>query len=114
MVPQSHELAQLNLSQSQCELNHLWIGRRACVRVRTELMAAIYAKALKRKDYSGIVDKDKLREAADKKADAANVNASAAGACGDPLSVMVTDETVLQTRRKQSRRKMREQIRPTT
>ncbi|KAF7979956.1 hypothetical protein HWV62_40400 [Athelia sp. TMB] len=56
----------------------LWISRRAAVRVRTELMAAIYAKALKRKDYSGIIDKEKLREAADKKADAANSNASAA------------------------------------
>ncbi|KAF7982635.1 hypothetical protein HWV62_27065 [Athelia sp. TMB] len=66
------------LLKSQCELNHLWIGRRACVRVRTELMAAIYAKALKRKDYSGIVDKDKLREALEMKTDAANANASAA------------------------------------
>jgi len=33
-------------------------------------MAAIYDKALKRKDYSGIIDKDKQQEAADKKADA--------------------------------------------
>lgn len=44
-------------------------------------MAAIYAKALKRKDYSGVIDKDKQQEASDKKADAANANASAAGAC---------------------------------
>lgn len=36
--------------------------------MRTELMAAIYDKALKRKDYSGVVDKDKLKEDADKKA----------------------------------------------
>jgi len=32
-------------------------------------MAAIYDKALKRKDYSGIIDKEKQNEAAEKKAD---------------------------------------------
>lgn len=36
--------------------------------MRTELMAAIYDKALKRKDYSGVVDTDKLKDDADKKA----------------------------------------------
>lgn len=46
-------------------------------------MAAIYAKALKRKDYSGVIDKDKQQEAADKKADAEALvnNTSAAGMC---------------------------------
>lgn len=39
-------------------------------------MAAIYDKALKRKDYSGIIDKDKQKEADQKKADA---NGHAAG-----------------------------------
>ncbi|KAG1786702.1 uncharacterized protein HD556DRAFT_1313325 [Suillus plorans] len=34
---------------------------------RVELMAAIYDKPLKRQDYSGIVDKDKAKEAADKR-----------------------------------------------
>ncbi|KAF7974527.1 hypothetical protein HWV62_11990 [Athelia sp. TMB] len=71
------------LLKSQCDLTRFWAGRRACCRVRAELMAAIYAKALKRKDYSGIVDKDKLREAADKKADAASINASAADKAND-------------------------------
>lgn len=33
-------------------------------------MASIYDKALKRKDYSGIIDKEKQTEAANKKADA--------------------------------------------
>ncbi|KAG1766235.1 hypothetical protein EV702DRAFT_1257170 [Suillus placidus] len=37
-------------------------------RIRVELMAAIYDRALKRQDYSGIIDKDKAKEAADKKA----------------------------------------------
>jgi len=32
--------------------------------MRSELMAAIYDKALKRKDFSGIVNKDKKPEAA--------------------------------------------------
>jgi hypothetical protein len=31
-------------------------------------MAAIYTKALKRQDYSGTVDKDKVKKAANKKA----------------------------------------------
>jgi hypothetical protein len=56
--------------QGQSDVQHLWRGRRAATRIRSELMAAIYDKALKRKDYSGIIDKDKQKEAADKKADA--------------------------------------------
>ena len=36
--------------------------------MRTELMASIYDKALKRRDYSGIIDKDKVKQDADKKA----------------------------------------------
>ncbi|KAJ7468712.1 hypothetical protein FB451DRAFT_1560403 [Mycena latifolia] len=49
--------------KSQCDLQHLWYGRRACTQHRSELMAAIYDKALKRKDYSGIVDKEKAGDA---------------------------------------------------
>ena len=51
-----------SLAKAQADLQHLWIGRRACTRIRSELMAAIYDKALKRKDFSGIVDKDKDKE----------------------------------------------------
>ena len=36
--------------------------------MRMELMAANYDKALKRKDYSGVIDRDKLKEDAKKKA----------------------------------------------
>lgn len=46
-----------SIAKSQADLQHLWIGRRAATRVRSELMAAIYDKALKRKDFSGVVDK---------------------------------------------------------
>jgi len=56
------------LHQAEADVQHLWFGRRAATRMRVELMAAIYDKALKRQDYSGIIDQDKAKEAADKKA----------------------------------------------
>lgn len=56
------------LLKAEADVQHLWFGRRAATRMRMELMAAIYDKALKRQDYSGIIDKDKAKEAADKKA----------------------------------------------
>lgn len=31
-----------------------WHARRACARIRLELLASIYDKALKRKDFSGV------------------------------------------------------------
>ncbi|KAG1873894.1 hypothetical protein F4604DRAFT_1765807 [Suillus subluteus] len=54
--------------KAEADVQHLWFGRRAATRMRVELMAAIYDKALKRQDYSGIIDMDKAKEAADKKA----------------------------------------------
>ncbi|KAF6756229.1 multidrug resistance-associated ABC transporter [Ephemerocybe angulata] len=43
------------LCKAEADVQHLWYGRRASTRIRSELMAAIYDKALKRKDLSGIV-----------------------------------------------------------
>ncbi len=54
-------------TQAQADVQHLWFGRRASTRMRSELMTAIYDKALKRKDLSGIVtpqDKDKTKDKA--------------------------------------------------
>lgn len=53
------------LPQAQADVQHLWFGRRAATRIRSQLMAAIYDKALKRKDFSGIVNKDNSKEALD-------------------------------------------------
>jgi hypothetical protein len=47
------------IAKAESDVNHLWYGRRASTRVRSELMAAIYEKALKRRDFSGIVDQEK-------------------------------------------------------
>ena len=52
------------MCKAQADVQHLWYGRRACTRIRSELMTSIYDKALKRKDFSGIVDKDAVAEKA--------------------------------------------------
>lgn len=64
--------------------------------MRIELMAAIYDKALKRKDYSGIVDKDKLKDGAEKSAGDSSKNPTAddpkAGAdVGKIVNLMAVD-----------------------
>lgn len=46
------------LAKAEADVQHLWYGRRAATRIRSSLMTSIYDKALKRKDFSGIIDKD--------------------------------------------------------
>ena len=45
----------------------MWYTRRAGTRAKSELIAAIYDKALKRRDYSGIIKKDEEKEKEDAK-----------------------------------------------
>ncbi|KAJ1301354.1 hypothetical protein OPQ81_003753 [Rhizoctonia solani] len=48
--------------KAQADAQHMWYGRRASTRTRSEIMAAVYDKALKRKDaadMSGKKDKDR-------------------------------------------------------
>ncbi|KAF7338909.1 hypothetical protein MSAN_02214200 [Mycena sanguinolenta] len=45
-----------SLIKSQVKAQHLWFIRRACTRLRSELMAAVYDKTLKRRDFSGAVE----------------------------------------------------------
>ncbi|KAF9255059.1 multidrug resistance-associated ABC transporter [Marasmius fiardii PR-910] len=42
-----------SLAKAETDVQHLWFGRRAATRIRSELMASIYDKALKRKDIAG-------------------------------------------------------------
>ncbi|ORY29629.1 putative ATP-binding cassette transporter protein YOR1 [Naematelia encephala] len=46
---------------------HLYHGRRACVRIKSELTAAIYDKALRRRDVSGVVDEKEKEPSKDGK-----------------------------------------------
>ncbi|KAI0065886.1 multidrug resistance-associated ABC transporter [Artomyces pyxidatus] len=78
--------------KAQADVQHLWIGRRAASRTRSELMAAIYDKALKRKDFSGIVDKDKAPTGTQTKEEAAKADDPKAGAdVGKIVNLMAGD-----------------------
>ncbi|KAG8738112.1 hypothetical protein FRC10_007279 [Ceratobasidium sp. 414] len=48
--------------KSQSDLQHLYFSRRASVRVKGELVASVYEKALKRKDVTGAVQKGKEKD----------------------------------------------------
>jgi ABC-type multidrug transport system fused ATPase/permease subunit len=52
------------LAKAEVDVQHLWYGRRATTRIRTSLMTAVYDKALKRKDFSGIVDNNSKADSA--------------------------------------------------
>ncbi|KAI0030294.1 multidrug resistance-associated ABC transporter [Vararia minispora EC-137] len=69
------------LAKNQANLQHLWYGRRAATRIRSELMAAIFDKALKRKDVSGVVAAGKTR--ADGDTEPGKSNGSDAGTKAD-------------------------------
>ncbi|CAE6476012.1 unnamed protein product [Rhizoctonia solani] len=50
------------LIKSQSDLQHLYFSRRASVRVKGELVASVYEKALKRKDVTGAVQKNQEKD----------------------------------------------------
>ncbi|KAF7355119.1 ATP-dependent bile acid permease [Mycena sanguinolenta] len=51
------------IAKSESDMVHNFFGRRASTRMKTELMVAIYEKALKRCDFTGIIDADAKTEA---------------------------------------------------
>ncbi|KAA1467006.1 P-loop containing nucleoside triphosphate hydrolase protein [Dentipellis sp. KUC8613] len=81
------------IGKAQTDVQHLWHGRRAATRIRTELMASIYVKSLKRRDFSGIVDKDKGKENASiENTDKPNADDPKAGAdVGKIVNLMAGD-----------------------
>ncbi|KAG8875451.1 hypothetical protein FRC20_003865 [Serendipita sp. 405] len=47
-------LNEQDVPENQTDMQHLWFGRQAVTRTRSILMAAVFDKAMKRKDFSGI------------------------------------------------------------
>lgn len=68
----------VSIIKAQCDIQHLWYGRRAASRIRSELMAAIFDKSLKRKDLSGSINKEDQAKEKEKAKDGGKgkVNAS--------------------------------------
>ncbi|KIP06892.1 hypothetical protein PHLGIDRAFT_128004 [Phlebiopsis gigantea 11061_1 CR5-6] len=81
------------LGRGEADVQHLWYGRRAATRIRSSLMTAIYDKALKRKDFSGIVDKDaaKTKNVDPKKEDPKGDNPKAGADVGKIVNLMAAD-----------------------
>jgi hypothetical protein len=79
----------VSLLRSEIDLQHLWIGRRAATRARSEFMALIYAKALVRKDFSGLVASDG--------AGTSEASAAPAADIGKIVNVMAVDANVIST-----------------
>ncbi|KAJ7869653.1 multidrug resistance-associated ABC transporter [Mycena leptocephala] len=57
------------IAKSEADANHFYYGRRASTRIQTELMVAVYDKALKRRDFAGVVDVEAAKDAAAAKRD---------------------------------------------
>ncbi|EPT05756.1 hypothetical protein FOMPIDRAFT_1021425 [Fomitopsis schrenkii] len=71
------------LCKAQADVHHLWFGS-TCI--RSELMAAIYDKALKRKGISGLVDQDP--EAVEVKGSSKGDNPKAVADTGNIVNLM--------------------------
>ncbi|KAI0372366.1 multidrug resistance-associated ABC transporter [Pilatotrama ljubarskyi] len=83
-----------SLCKSQADLQHLWLGRRAATRIRSELMTSIYDKALKRKDFSGIVSNnadEKTAKGPNKKPDPKADDPKAGADIGKIVNLMAGD-----------------------
>ncbi|KIJ64255.1 hypothetical protein HYDPIDRAFT_91004 [Hydnomerulius pinastri MD-312] len=87
------------LVKAETDAQHLWYGRRAATRLRVVLMAAIYDKALKRRDYSGVVDQARSKAVNEKAASGApNSDDPKAGAdIGKIVNLMAVDANKIST-----------------
>ncbi|KAG9119646.1 hypothetical protein FRC07_005246, partial [Ceratobasidium sp. 392] len=79
--------------KSQSDLQHLYFSRRASVRVKGELVASVYEKALKRKDVTGAVQKDKEKDVKGKgkEAEGAPPQDSSSADVGKIVSLIAAD-----------------------
>ncbi len=61
----------VSIIKALVDVQHLWYGRRASVRIKNQMIAAVYDKALRRKDASGVIAEkeeiDNKKDGKDKK-----------------------------------------------
>ncbi|KAJ7104541.1 hypothetical protein C8R43DRAFT_906911 [Mycena crocata] len=98
-------------AKSEVDAMHFYHSRRASTRLNTELMVAVYEKALKRQDFSGIVDAEAKAEAnaakhakkagktdtkpADGKQDEKDMGPTAGAQLGKIVNLMSVDATTI-------------------
>ncbi|KAK0557581.1 hypothetical protein OC846_000369 [Tilletia horrida] len=89
----------VSVIESESDVNHLYLGRRMSVRVKAELISSIYAKALRRKDSSGLIQAAKKPKEAEAGKDAGKgkeeekkgANEDGAADVGKIVSIMAVD-----------------------
>ncbi|CAE6455347.1 unnamed protein product, partial [Rhizoctonia solani] len=80
------------LIKPQTDLQHLYFGRRASVRIKGELVASVYEKALKRKDISGAVKKTDTKDKSGPEEDPKSPPKESSGAdIGKVVSLIAAD-----------------------
>ncbi|KAF7342065.1 ATP-dependent bile acid permease [Mycena venus] len=85
------------IAKTESDAMHYFYGRRASTRIKTELMAAIYEKALKRSDFTGLVDTDAKddgktkTDSRDGKQDEENLGPKAGAQLGKIVNLMSVD-----------------------
>ncbi|KAG8896034.1 hypothetical protein FRC01_012067, partial [Tulasnella sp. 417] len=81
-----------SFGKAEADVQHLWFGRRASTRVRSELMATIYVKALRRKHFSGVIGKEEEGKEKQKKIEDDGKGINKAGAdTGRIVQLMAAD-----------------------
>ncbi|KAJ7591990.1 P-loop containing nucleoside triphosphate hydrolase protein [Mycena floridula] len=84
-------------TKTQVTIQQMWYVRRASVRLRTTLMAAIYEKALKRRDLSGSIDKDKASPTPNHNTANPKVGQQAGADVGKIVNLMASDANRIAT-----------------
>ncbi|CAO1622047.1 unnamed protein product [Parajaminaea phylloscopi] len=83
-----------DILKSQTDLQHLFYGRRACIRIRGQLIASIYEKALRTRDMSGVLgtkDPSPSKTTDDKPAAAKDASSDDAASIGKVVSLAAVD-----------------------
>ncbi|TKY90680.1 hypothetical protein EX895_000678 [Sporisorium graminicola] len=95
----------VSVAKTQTDLQHLYYGRRASVRVKSELTLAIYDKSLRRKDISGSLhtatstaqaaDSDQTDKSKDAKVKQGHEDDKSAASVGKLVNLMSTDANTI-------------------
>jgi hypothetical protein len=79
----------VSIFKALVDLQHLWYGRRASIRIKNQMIAAVYDKALRRKDASGVIAEKENKDNKDGKETKVEVKKSSDS--GRVVNLMASD-----------------------